>query len=92
MKRHTQKWFLDRVNKFIYNQNGLKINVLDREHAYYLYNVQNEEGYSYMDKNIFELNILDIMNDICVESCAPQYFEKWKDVEKQIKKTRRLNN
>lgn len=37
-----------------------------------------------------ELSVLDAVNEMCIESLSPDNFEKWDEIKKALKNSRRL--
>lgn len=51
MKKHNEKWFIDRIKKEI-NRGEKTIKILDKEHAKYLFLFQNELGVFYTHRSV----------------------------------------
>lgn len=37
-----------------------------------------------------ELSVLDVVNEMCIESLSPDTFEKWEKIKQELKNNRRL--
>ncbi|MFD2921978.1 hypothetical protein ACFS6H_19820 [Terrimonas rubra] len=48
------------------------------------------EFQQYMTNGEGELNAMDFVNEICLESLSPECFEQWVKVKEELKKNRRL--
>lgn len=73
------------LNEFFNSKSDANINLESTNQEQLEKDFQN-----YFTNDRGELDALDFVNEICIESLDPESFEKWDDVKKVLKSNRKL--